>query len=177
MRDELGLHVLALDWSDVQSEGAARKDASRSTRKGQQRLKTARSNVPDDAVSESLHPDEQGHNSRQGSLTYVTTRIDQGSLLSTTDDWLAKREPGSHVSSTPVPILFVALHACGSLTPDILRAFLTALKTDKSSGTSRPWQPCGAVVVGCCYNMMTEQGMGQYTVPPVHVPIPRRSTY
>ena len=56
-------------------------------------------------------------------------------------------------SDVVVPVLFVALHACGSLTPDILRAFLLA-----STQPPAAWKPFGVVAVGCCYNLMNPTG-------------------
>ena len=86
--------------------------------------------------------------------------INEASLLSSTSAWLC-RDDGTHCTpeDTPTPVLFVALHACGSLTPDILRAFIAAAKSaDNGPPASSHWAPRGAVVVGCCYNMMKPEG-------------------
>ncbi|PPQ81274.1 hypothetical protein CVT25_015058 [Psilocybe cyanescens] len=68
--------------------------------------------------------------------------ISPASLLKTVDDWVGSYEH-------PVPVLFVALHACGSLTPDILRAYIHATHHPNPA-----WHPAGLVAVGCCYNLM-----------------------
>jgi hypothetical protein len=78
-------------------------------------------------------------------ITRKTVHITPQSLLNAIDDWIPS-------SSTPVPVLLVALHACGSLTPDILRAFLSVHKNPHNHPT---WSPVAAVVVGCCYNLMS----------------------
>ena len=49
-------------------------------------------------------------------------------------------------SARPHRILFVCLHACGDLTPTVLRAFVDC--TDAVA----------VVAVGCCYNLVTEAG-------------------
>ncbi|KAI0689417.1 methyltransferase domain-containing protein [Cerioporus squamosus] len=156
LRDRLGLHVLALDWSDIQTQGAARKDASKSRRKDQT-----------EQVNAGYPPSHEELNSRgasAGSLTYVTTRIDKESLLASTRAWVEDVRRSGRQSSTeheaaPTSVLMVALHACGSLTLDILRAFVAAAarghRTGVSAGQERiSWTPQGAVIVGCCYNMM-----------------------
>ncbi|KDR82629.1 hypothetical protein GALMADRAFT_835706 [Galerina marginata CBS 339.88] len=83
--------------------------------------------------------------------------ISPKSLLSTIDDWANHDGPG------PVPVLFVALHACGSLTPDVLRAFIAATKNPSSN-----WYPAGLVAVGCCYNLMNPS---DYPPSTRHLPI------
>ncbi|TFK86276.1 hypothetical protein K466DRAFT_524428, partial [Polyporus arcularius HHB13444] len=168
LRDSLGLHVLALDWSDVQTQGAARKDASagKSSRKSRSKDQI---NAGD---SETPSPGKRSSHrtAASGSLTYVTTRIDKESLLASIEAWLGEAAPPGFQSSAelepsqeavPRPVLMVALHACGSLTPDILRAFFAAAarshrQTEVSADRQEhvTWTPQGAVIVGCCYNMM-----------------------
>jgi Methyltransferase domain len=80
-------------------------------------------------------------------ITHKTALIKPASLLDAVDEWVVGTG-----SDQRVPVLFVALHACGSLTPDTLRAVTAARK-------SRPWYPCAAVIVGCCYNLMYPGGM------------------
>lgn len=128
LRDNLGLHVLALDWSDVQSKGAARRD---------------------------VHSGSSGstHSTLKGSLTYLTIPITPVTLLTATDNWLEKI--GSDPTTTPV--LFVALHACGSLTLDIVRALASRLRS--SDPSPKAWTPSMAIIVGCCYNLLQPQGM------------------
>lgn len=70
---------------------------------------------------------------------------DAASLRTVISSWIAEDTTSNEI----VPIVVVALHACGDLTPSILE-FLTTCKLDPP----RQWHVVGAVVVGCCYNMM-----------------------
>lgn len=80
------------------------------------------------------------------SLNHKTVHIgDAASLRAAISSWIA--EDGT--SNEMVPVAVVALHACGDLTPSILR-FLTTCKVNPP----QQWHVVGAVVVGCCYNMM-----------------------
>ncbi|OCH91132.1 hypothetical protein OBBRIDRAFT_550108 [Obba rivulosa] len=158
LRDDLGLHVLALDWSDVQTQGAARKDAS-----AQKRSKIAENAMEQGSCAEDR---AQAALAGTGSLTYKTMAITSDSLLETVTDWIREDAPGpvsgdpvqdarqasSGAASGPTHVLLVALHACGSLTPSILRAFLAQYKL--AGDGPRTWTPQAAVIVGCCYNML-----------------------
>ncbi|KAH7925888.1 hypothetical protein BV22DRAFT_1104685 [Leucogyrophana mollusca] len=184
----LGLHILALDFNELQTSGAERWRAKATIRNARQ--------VPrrNPAVSEDLTGGSTPHDpeltlastvvnqtpemkptelprTQKGSLTHKTIRITPQSLDLSIQDWLLADGPESATSigtvqskkdaaypqadgsSKPIPVLFVALHACGSLTPDILRTFLSNHKASAEHG--RPsWQAHGLVVVGCCYNLM-----------------------
>lgn len=83
---------------------------------------------------------------------------------------------GNQDPDQPTAVLLVALHACGSLTPSILRAFLSAQRHPNrpqgqvSSDPNKPkvaalqdpaqrnWIPAGLVLVGCCYNLLEPSG-------------------
>ncbi|EED78309.1 predicted protein [Postia placenta Mad-698-R] len=156
LRDKIGLNVLALDWSDVQSQGAVRREAV-----GKKRRKKE---IPTPAEDESSIPQANDSNTppvkqQLGALTYMTLRITTDTLLSSVDEWFHRGDeittPEKHenlyADGEPTPALFVALHACGSLTPNILRAFLARLK---SSDGDQKWSPQAAIVVGCCYNLL-----------------------
>jgi hypothetical protein len=82
-------------------------------------------------------------------ISHETILISPQNLLATIDLWV----------SEPAPVIFVALHACGSLTPDILRAFISA------SRSRRTWYPAGLVAVGCCYNLMNPVGLSAPSFP------------
>jgi len=93
-------------------------------------------------------------------LTYKTLAITSDVLLDAVDEWISDQSSGPGISqdaskavSEPIltPVLVVALHACGSLTPSTLRAFLSRLRALNSETT---WVPRAAVVVGCCYNLL-----------------------
>jgi len=79
-------------------------------------------------------------------IAHKTILIAPQTLLDTIDEWVGE-------SPQPVPVLLVALHACGSLTPDILRSFISSVNTPHPS-----WYPVGVVAVGCCYNLMNPGG-------------------
>ncbi|KAF7799383.1 hypothetical protein EIP86_010615 [Pleurotus ostreatoroseus] len=125
LRDELGLDILAVDWSLVQTEGAARR--------------------------EDAQPNTATEEHSKGSLTYKTLSIDKASLLAVTDEWSSRVGP----APPPLPVLLLALHACGSLTLDVLRAFCERVQDAKK----RAWRPVAALVVGCCYNLLRPEGM------------------
>lgn len=92
-------------------------------------------------------------------IAHRTVLIGEGTLLRAVDEWVdeggAKGRTEENAARAPVPVLFVALHACGSLTPDVLRAF-TAARQRTSPASA--WYPAAAVVVGCCYNLMHPSG-------------------
>lgn len=76
-------------------------------------------------------------------------------------DWLHFGVPDfPSASQDPIPIMFVALHACGSLTIDILKTFLAHY--DKAEDGEPPWEPHSLVVVGCCYNLISASGVPLY---------------
>lgn len=149
MLDGEGTKVLALDWDGAQTSGAERRARKETSRK-------------EDGIEEKI--------------AHKTIHITPDTLLSTVDEWvqsdttLSPNQPYSRGTSeygsgaTPVPVLFVGLHACGSLTPDILRAFfsVSSARLEAEEGPARRpqrnWTPCGAVIVGCCYNLLDPGG-------------------
>ncbi|KAI0078227.1 hypothetical protein K474DRAFT_1771164 [Panus rudis PR-1116 ss-1] len=132
LRDELGLHVLALDWSEVQSHGAMRRDQT-----------------PTDKTSGGQNNISKGPSS--GSLHYATVNITAESLAESVDKWILDWSHHDCEATSPTfPVGFVALHACGSLTLDIARTIIDhCRKVDRSS-----WKPGMALIVGCCYNLL-----------------------
>jgi len=121
--------------------------------------------------------------SHMGSLTHQTICINPHTLESSIHDWLLSGEANQMARSVigelhdgierhapqvkPVPVMMVALHACGSLTPDILRAFLSNHRRPSASDV-RVWAAQALVVVGCCYNLMVPEGEPQFLwlIPP-----------
>ena len=90
-----------------------------------------------------------------GSLTHKTVFITAETLEHTITAWLGEQNKGSlDKRLEPIPVLIVALHACGTLTPDIFRTFLAVHRKSDNQGTIN-WAPKAAVVVGCCYNLMS----------------------
>ncbi|KAH8077029.1 hypothetical protein BXZ70DRAFT_1002943 [Cristinia sonorae] len=130
LRDQLRLSVLALDCSDVQTRGAAKKEQ-----------KKGHKSQDSEAVTS------------EGTLVYKTVNITSETLVRATTEWL-ERVTTSEGSgrNAEVPVLLVALHACGSLTLDILRAIIKQYRAATSAMDA--WTPRGAVIVGCCYNML-----------------------
>lgn len=94
----------------------------------------------------------------KGSLTYQTLEITSESLLEATSTWVKAEHHGDPPSAQePLPILLVALHACGSLTLDIFRALSSRLR-HQTTGDESQWKPAAAILVGCCYNLLREPG-------------------
>lgn len=91
----------------------------------------------------------------QGSLTYQVAKVTPSSILQSVDKWIADLSP-QLVESHPPSIVFVALHACGSLATDILRTTVSAMYG--SAKGNHNWSLRATFVVGCCYNMMEERG-------------------
>ncbi|KAK7469448.1 hypothetical protein VKT23_003918 [Stygiomarasmius scandens] len=74
-------------------------------------------------------------------ISHKTLHITPCSLLTAIDEWIPPNV------NTKAQVLLVALHACGSLTIDALRAFL-------APRTTSHWSFIAAVTVGCCYNLL-----------------------
>lgn len=136
-------HVLALDADRSQTKGAEIREQK--TGKKSRR-----------------HPSDGDSNAIEaGTITHQTVHVDAYSLADVIDSWVSSLpEPKS---SLPVPIILVALHACGSLTPDTLRAFIGAKDRDGAAringvSTGQSWYFAAAVVVGCCYNLLRAEG-------------------
>ncbi|KAF8895306.1 methyltransferase domain-containing protein [Infundibulicybe gibba] len=72
-------------------------------------------------------------------ITHRVVHVTPDTLLHAIDDWLGP---------DPAPVFLLALHSCGTLTPDILRAFISSVASPSS------WHPAGFLVVGCCYNRL-----------------------
>ncbi|GAA5871877.1 hypothetical protein JCM16303_000905 [Sporobolomyces ruberrimus] len=120
----LDLHVLALDWSSSQKSGAEKLDQIR--------------------TKAELNP-------TIGSLTHRVNSLDEPGVRKVLEEW-----PPSSTNDEDVPAgkrspaLLVALHACGDLTPDSIKAF-----TDFSRKSTNLDSLPRAVFVGCCYNLQT----------------------
>ncbi|KAH7885135.1 methyltransferase domain-containing protein [Phlebopus sp. FC_14] len=162
----LGLHVLALDNNEIQTSGANRWKIKHTARKVKQERRKNTQGTSAEAQS-AIHNHTEMKTAdamRKGSLTHRTVHISSGSLHESIMDWLLSDKIESYDDDDgvetspdhpgPVPVMFVALHACGSLTTDILRTFLFHSRRDQ--GTDEPpWKPHSLIVVGCCYNLMS----------------------
>jgi hypothetical protein len=74
---------------------------------------------------------------RRGTLEHVTAFLDRDSVLALLENWNGDRDK-----------LLVALHACGDLTVEVLRAVVA------DTLQSPPGRRNALVCVGCCYNRM-----------------------
>ncbi|OAX39881.1 hypothetical protein K503DRAFT_715594 [Rhizopogon vinicolor AM-OR11-026] len=134
----------------------------------------SQSHVPTSVLSASINnKNECTMHSRMGSLTHQTICINPYTLESAIHSWFLSGETNQitrsmigdmpvhgterHISQAkPVPVMMVALHACGSLTPDVLRAFFSNRRRPSASEV-RIWTAQAVVVVGCCYNLMVPE--------------------
>lgn len=107
--------------------------------------------------------------SRGGSVTYKSLFVsDTQSLENAVDEWLSSDSDRSNVNDEsrrrqeiPVPVAFTGLHACGSLTPTLLRAFTTFASRKERRGAQR-WCSDSLALVGCCYNLLHPAGMSSF---------------
>ncbi|KAF9462999.1 methyltransferase domain-containing protein [Collybia nuda] len=100
-------------------------------------------------------------------ITHRTLHITEHTLLRAIDDWIPSTLGDTDTNAAPVPVLFIALHACGSLTPDILRAFLRA-----HAAPPPLWTPLALVAVGCCYNLLHPHDFPLAPLPSPPPPLP-----
>lgn len=90
-----------------------------------------------------------------GSITQKTIHITPTTLCESIDEWIGSISSQEEPEAEPAPVLLVALHACGSLTPDIFRTFFI----QRDASKDRPlWTPIAMIAVGCCYNLLAPQG-------------------
>lgn len=146
------MNVLALDFSEAQTKGAERRTSNK-------KLKQPSSpNVGSNSSSPSIS------NQQEGSLVHETAHITPHTLRLTVSKWISDC---CQTVESPIPVLFVALHACGSLTPDILRCFIENHSSPLVHSDSHVprWYAAGMVVAGCCYNLMSPHS-GAFSGPP-----------
>ena len=122
-------HILALDSDQWQTRG---------------------SQIWEQRVARALRT--AGNDNLSTPIFHKTIHITPDTLIPAVDDWIRETKEGTN-HNDPDHVLFVALHACGSLTPDIFRACVSAACRRNSS-----WIMAGAVIVGCCYNLLTPTG-------------------
>lgn len=134
------MNVLALDFSNVQIKGSERR--TNNITKAQQKRRLRESERPQPVVEGCL-PHKQ-----EGTLLHKTVLINPVSLQESITAWLSNDSvPG------PIPIICIALHACGSLTPDLLHFFVKNARISPD----RSWFAAGLIVAGCCYNLMSPE--------------------
>ena len=112
----------------------------------------------DSSATQAKGAQRQGSHSKalgsQGSLTYQIATITPNSLLKLVDEWITDLSPATELY--PPPVVFVALHACGSLATDILHT--SVLMMGGSNQRDHDWSLGATFIVGCCYNMMEQKG-------------------
>lgn len=144
----LSMDVLALDFSPVQTKGFERRtnNIAKAQRKQQSRelSQLAAPELPP-RNSEPFQGPTDAQN-REGTLLHQTIDVNPTSLQRSVTEWLI-----SDSTTNPIPIVCVALHACGSLTPDIFRFFVE----NSRIAPDRAWFAAGLTVAGCCYNLMS----------------------
>ncbi|KAM0790492.1 hypothetical protein ACM66B_003366 [Microbotryomycetes sp. NB124-2] len=144
----LNLHVLAVDWSSSQTSGA---DYLTSIKERARQLAAATTKTTEGSVS-------------SGSLTTRTSSLDSTAIYELMQVW-PPPSPSPTCSDTSTsfkaqkvdhapPSMLVALHACGDLTVDAIKAFV---KDNKSNHHQRQQnhRHRQAILCGCCYNLMT----------------------
>jgi len=177
------MNVIALDFSEVQTKGAERRGSNIQKKLAKTAPKTGADSCTFDTLGNfDIRIPAPGGDSPSvssitpGSLTHELINITPQTLHSSVSRWIFDQS-----APQPTPVMFVALHACGTLTPDILRCFLANRhkahpSQDRSSAPA--WHAAALVVVGCCYNLMSpDLGMfilhyhSQEYFEPVPVPL------
>ncbi|KDN45350.1 hypothetical protein RSAG8_04937, partial [Rhizoctonia solani AG-8 WAC10335] len=140
-----GTHVLALDGDEGQTEGATLRGKGLSHAE-RQRVRNREGYPTDERDTGSLVPP----------VTHRTLFITSDSLLHAVDEWIGDLgDPGT----LPRPVLVTGLHACGSLTPAVLRCFIDlCTRPNQETYGKRKWAPVALALVGCCYNLMRNAG-------------------
>jgi hypothetical protein len=91
----------------------------------------------------------------KGSISHLTAHIgDPGSLQRTISHWVESTSPAPAETSEPESVALVGLHACGPLSVNIIRTYLSSLPSS-SPAQQLNWTPSSLALVGCCYNFLT----------------------
>ncbi|KAG9051709.1 hypothetical protein FS837_000099 [Tulasnella sp. UAMH 9824] len=149
----LSFELLALDSNEDQVEGAKKRqqELERWQKKvfGRRKTSVAKETSPDGPSAASPDTQAEVQSSRPGSVTQATVFVDKDALPAAIDQWIKDQMP----STSETPVIIVGLHACGSLTPAVLRSFVSLYHTQKEEQLSpRAWRCAGLALVGCCYN-------------------------
>ncbi|KAH7103286.1 methyltransferase domain-containing protein [Auriculariales sp. MPI-PUGE-AT-0066] len=139
------LHLLALDSSEIQTNGAKEQEAKAEKRRSK---KKKESSVQDDLPA--------AEPSQPGSLSHVLLRVNPQSLDQAITEWTGASQPSSNEDNTAPAnaVHLVALHACGGLTPNILRQVVTQCR--RATDDPSLWLPTGMSAVGCCYHLIDQ---------------------
>lgn len=147
LAEHASTRVLALDGDEGQTEGATLRGKGFSHAERQR----ARTSKQDESVSDD-------HDERPTPVTHRTLFITSDSLLHAVDEWVAGLELDPE--HAPHSVLVTGLHACGSLTPAVLRCFVNLCiqaRSEQATSDGMKWTPGALVLVGCCYNLMRNQ--------------------
>lgn len=158
------MEVLALE-SDQQQLDGARKRAF---------VREARRNRDEGGIGASAAP--------VAPVTFRHAHISNtGSLKAVVDDWVITTSPptsaagpdgGAQEQARPAHVIFTGLHACGSLTPAVLRAFTDLANSNADRAPRGPWHPSALALVGCCYNLLQPFGeSAPWCAAPVSSPL------
>ena len=131
--------MLALDSSEVQTHGARIQE----TKIAKRRAKRKKGDTDGDPSTSDLP---------SGTLVHRLVRVNPESLDAAIREWIAGQDGIPEPSSSAVHM--VALHACGGLTPNILRQFIAQAKAYNAGSPGLMWYPSGLTVVGCCYHLI-----------------------
>lgn len=149
----LSFDLLALDSSEDQVEGAKKRqqELEKWQKKvfGRRKALAAKETSPGESNTASLDTQVEGRSSKAGSVTQATVFVDKDALPTAIDQWMKDQM----LSASEAPVIIIGLHACGSLTPAVLRSFVSLYHTQKREQLSpRAWRCNGIALVGCCYN-------------------------
>ncbi|KAH7336993.1 methyltransferase domain-containing protein [Rhizoctonia solani] len=140
LAEHTGTRVLALDGDEGQTEGASLRGKGLSHAERQR------------ARSRAGNPTGRGDSGLAPPVTHRTLFITSDSLLHAVDEWI---EDPEDQGISPRPVLITGLHACGSLTPAVLRCFIDlCTKLGQDAHNKKSWTPVALALVGCCYNLM-----------------------
>ncbi|KAG8698450.1 hypothetical protein FRC09_007229 [Ceratobasidium sp. 395] len=134
-----GTWVLALDGDESQTEGAALRGQGLSHAQRQQAKKNG--NNLEQAESQQV-------------VTHRTLYITSDSLSRAIDEWVSALDLDLDREEDAVDVLVTGLHACGSLTPAVLRCFVDLMQVRVD--IKKTWRPSALALVGCCYNLMRD---------------------
>ncbi|KAG9081127.1 hypothetical protein FS749_007824 [Ceratobasidium sp. UAMH 11750] len=151
-----GTRVLALDGDESQTEGAALRGQGLSHAQRQQVRKGG--GIEQDQL--------------QQAVTHRTLFITSDSLSRAVEEWILALDLDPNVVTD---VLVTGLHACGSLTPAVLRCFVDLMR----GGTGRTWRPSALALVGCCYNLMRDPNdfpLSQTTIKAATTHLPLKLT-
>lgn len=141
----VGLDVLALDSSDHQVQGAQK-------REDQLRW------WQDKKAGKKVQEEVESTTASMGTISRDIVWVDSDNLPRAIDKWVATCTTDE--AMRPLPVIILGLHACGSLTPAVLRSFTSTIKSNHHGN----WRTSGLALVGCCYNKIRDFERGMFFV-------------